>query len=259
MKTMVRRLAAGCAVATIAYSLYGFDLFDEFKRRIEQAFVDPAAQDLTALTCMNGWTGADPLGLVSAMPPSIGLNVRVYNNIVQPVCPMFTAALQGQSFNYLTIPVLQVEKGLPFNVDVAVRGMAYGVFMFYGAGVKWTAFKSFLFGVPDVALSFFYNSMSAADILSFNSTSLAATVSVGLPIIKPYVTAAYDSGMLTVADTLLRERGIPLSTLEGKFSGGTRLEIGLNLQPLPFIYANACYGLSVYGNTGFSGSVGLRF
>lgn len=259
MNGMIRKIAGACAIAVAASGLHGFDLFEEFRQRLQQDVADPVAQDLTALTCMNAWNGADPLGFVTAVPPSIGLNIRVYSTFVQPVSSIFSAALQDQPFNYLFVPIAQVEKGLPFNVDVAIRGMAYGTFVFYGAGVKWTAFKSFLIGIPDVALSLVYNQLSATDILSFTSTSLAATVSVGLPIIKPYLTAAYDSGTMSVASTLLQERGLPISQLEGKLSSGTRLEIGLNLQPLPFIYANACYGMSVYGSSGFSGSVGLRF
>jgi hypothetical protein len=228
------------------------DIFDDFKNQFQQQYVDPVTKDLTAITCGNSLNSGDSLDLFSVTPPSIGLSIRVTapmkkineDNII------FKNSLKD--VEYVFLPIIQIEKGLPAKIDLILRGMSLNNMTFYGVGIKYCLFKSPIPMMPQVSVAGFYNQLTAKDILSLNSNSISAIVSFGIPVVKPYLIIGLDNGELKV------DENVVLGGITGKLSGGLRYEAGINFSVLPIMYINFSYG-QAYGDTLMSLGLGLKF
>ncbi len=231
-------------------------VFEEFKNQFNQNYVSPFNKDITGVVCANTINGADNLGLFSTVPPSIGLNLKVTLNAKQISNDniILNQAFQDQNIKLIPFFALQVEKGLPFNVDLIGRYSGYSSFSFFSFGVKYK-FLSLPPLVPIVNLSLagFYNSLSVKNILSHVSESINLVVSVDkVPFIKPYLVVGVDTAQMKVHESI-----IP-GGLTNKFSSGMRYELGLNLSFIPFLYFNLGYSM-IYGTNGYSLNLGAKF
>jgi len=228
------------------------DIFEDFKNNFQEKYLNPVAKDLTAITCANSLNNGDNLELFSVTPPSVGLNIRIIAPMkkINEDNLLFKNSLKDAE--YVFLPVVQIEKGLPAKIDLILRGMSLGNMTFYGIGVKYCIFKSMIPLMPQVSVAGFYNQLTAKDILSLNSNSINAIVSFGIPVVKPYLIVGVDSGELKVDESVI------IGGFVGKLSGGMRYEAGLNISLLPVMYLNFSYGQS-YGDTLMSIGLGLKF
>lgn len=252
MKKNILKLVLLVVLTNVETKIFSADMFEEFKNNFQQQYVDPVAKDLTAVLCVNSLNQGSGLGLFSATPPSIGLNIRLY-------APMKKIASDNILFKdglgdveYIFLPVVQVEKGLPAKIDLIFRGISLGDVTMYGIGIKYCIFKSILPLMPEVSFAGFYNQLIAKDILSLNAISLNAIVSLGVPVLTPYVVIGIDNGNLKVDNNVI------LGDLSGKLSNGIRYEAGINLSLVPFMYLNFSYG-QAYSDTTMSAGIGLKF
>lgn len=238
--------------------LRSIDIFEEFKNNFQQQYLVPFTKDLTGLTCGGIVNNAESLNFFSAIPPSIGLNIRFYTPIkeIDSENIILQNAFQNQDLKYILMPIVQLEKGLPYNIDLIGRfsGYFYKGFIFYGAGIKYKII-SLPPGISilNISIAGFYNFLKVEDVLNFNSTSANLIVSLNkIPVITPYITIGLDNGELEVSDTL------GFSGLKGKFSNGLRYEGGINLSFLPILYLNLGYS-KIYNTEAYSLGLGLKF
>lgn len=244
-------------ILLIAVYLYS-DIFTEIKNKFEKEYVDPLTKDLTGVTCNGILNHSDALGWFNMSHPVLGVNFRSYVPM-KKVSENLKDIAKGLTQGYIFLPVAQLEKGLPWNIDIIFRGIGYGDILFLGGGLKYSFLK-----LPPVvpvihfSVAGFYNVLSIEEVLSLNSMSLNTCISLSIPVIKPYVVIGYDRGNLTIDKKFLDTRGLQLSELKGEFSGSMRYEAGLNLYLLPFVYINCSYS-HIYGDEGFSAGLGITF
>ncbi|MFN3967149.1 MAG: hypothetical protein ACK4JE_05580, partial [Endomicrobiia bacterium] len=87
-------------------------------------------------------------------------------------------------------------------------------------------------------------------------TSANIIISIGTPIVQPYLGIGYDSNELTAGEKAKEENPL-LKELKGR-STGTRIELGANISPFPFVYLYGGYASS-YGDTGYTAGLGIKF
>lgn len=241
---------------SITCYLYSIDIFEEFKNRVQNQYVDPFNKDLTGLICSNPLNTAESLGLFKAVPPSIGLDIGlsvILKNISSDNI-ILKQAFENQSFKYIPFSSLYLIKGLPFNIDLIVRFFGYSDVTFYGVGLKYK-FLSFPPVIPVVncALSVLYNKLDVKQILTHNSYSANFIVSIDkLPFIKPYILLGVDNSELTLDENL------GIGEIRSKFNNGMRYEVGLKLSFIPFIYFNLGYS-NIYQVDGYFLNLGAKF
>ncbi|MCX7956870.1 MAG: hypothetical protein N2643_03120 [Endomicrobia bacterium] len=243
-------------VSIILFSVinYNFasDIFEEFKNKVQQQFLAPFNKDITGAVCSATLNTAESLGLFSAVPPSIGLDIKT--TAVLKKISSDNLILGEMPTEYIPFLSVGIAKGLPFNFDLYIRFMGYSNFTFYGFGIKYK-FLSFPPVVPVVNLSVsaFYNILDVKEIFKHNSQSFNFIVSVDkIPFIKPYILVGLDNGELIVDDVL------GLGALENKYSGGLRYEAGIKFSFIPFIYINLGYS-KIYSEDGYTANLGLKF
>ncbi len=232
------------------------EVFEEFKNQFNQNYVSPFNKDITGVVCANVFNRGDSLGLFTAVPPSIGLNLKV-NLTTKQISKdniILNELFKDQNFKIIPFFALQVEKGLPFNIDLIGRYSGYSDFSFFSVGVKYR-FLSLppLVPVVNFSLAGLYNSLKVKEIFVHTSQSLNLIVSVDkVPFIKPYVVIGLDTAQMKVDDNV-----IP-GGMTNRLSSGMRYELGLNLSFIPFLYFNLGYSL-IYGDPGYSFNLGAKF
>lgn len=236
--------------------LYCADMFEEFKNRVQQQYIDPFTKDLTGIICANSLNTAESLGLFKAVPPSIGLDIRV-SLVLKNISPenvILNEAFKDMEFKYIPFSVLNLSKGLPLNLDLIGRFFGSSDFVFYGIGLKYK-FLSLppLIPVVNCAVGVFYNTLDVKKILKHTSYSLNIIVSVDkIPFVRPYILAGIDNAELVV------DEEVGIGEMKSKFNNGMRYEVGLKLSFIPFVYFNLGYS-NIYGVDGYSLSLGAKF
>ncbi len=234
------------------------DIFEEFKTNVQQQYLNPFTKDLAGITCGNIVNNAESLKFFSTLPPSIGLNIRLYVPIkeIDDGNIILQNAFQSENFKYIFIPVLQLEKGLPYNIDLIARfsGYFYKGFTFYGLGLRYN-----IFSLPpgmsiiNISIAGFYNFLKVEDVLDMNSNSLSLIVSLNkIPVISPYILLGVDNAEMEISERL------NLGKLKGEFSYGLRYEVGANISFLPLLYLNLGYS-KIYDKNAYSLGLGLKF
>lgn len=246
----------GIFLVKVSYFLYSVDIFEEFKNRVQDQYVNPFNKDLTGLICANPLNTAESLGLFKAAPPSIGLDMRasVVLKKISSENTILQQAFENQSFKYLPFSSLYLTKGLPFNTDLIFRFFGYSDVIFYGIGVKYR-FLSLPPVVPVInfAANIFYNVLNVKQILKHTSYSVNFLASVDkLPFVKPYVLVGLDNSELVV------DNALGIGEIKTKFSNAVRYELGLNLSFIPFVYFNLGYS-NIYSADGYFLNLGAKF
>jgi len=241
-------------ILSIVSNIEAVDIFEEFKDNIQDRYLKPFTKDLTGLVCGNILNDAEGLGLFTPFPPSIGLNIRVYSLIkeIDKENKILQYAFEGQQIKYLFLPILQIEKGLPYNLDLITRfsGYFYKDFIFYGFGLK---YKILSFSILNFSTAGFYNFLEVKDVLKMSCMSYNFIFSINkIPIVTPYITLGIDSGDLQV------DEKVSIGPMKSKFSNGIRYELGANFSLLPLFYLTLGYS-KIYDVYGYSLGLGVRF
>ncbi len=214
----------------------------------EEKYLDPLTKDIGSILSGGYYHCAENLGIPGF---DIGIrfplkNINENNTIIKS---------EDNKVNVIGVPIVQAEVGLPLNLDLIARAMSYEGLSIFGGGIKYTIFKikiPFDFSISGMAG---YTTLTH-DYIKANSTSGNIIVSVGTPIVQPYIGIGYDSTELTGGDKAKKENPI-LEDIKGK-SNGTRIEAGANISPFPFIYLYGGYTL-IYQDTGYTFGLGVKF
>jgi len=211
-----------------ASPLFAAEAFDNFKTVISaggtaaQASLDNFTKDLGALLGGGTYHNGKSLGFPGF---DIGIHVPMKkisddNNIVK-----------SADVDSVALPIVQVEIGLPANIDIIGRYSSILNSTLLGYGLRYGIFKPSIPGLPSVSVQGVMTNLDAAagsNKFKASNTSVSAVLSFNhLPVITPYLGVGYDTTSVTPDSSI--------STMTGSASG-TRVEAGLNLSIIPMTY-----------------------
>ena len=219
--------------------------FEDFRNLATSANLKPFALDLGGVLGGSSFHSGRALG----MP---GFDVRIIGS-AQSRPDRDDAILRDGGVKRFGFPMLQVEAGLPFKVDVIAHGSTGTGAKVVGGGLRYGLHKSAKVSpLPDLAVSFFGDSVSH-EYFSAAHYSVNATASVGLPIVKPFIGAGFDHTTVKVKSSLS-------PALEGTkaTARGARFSAGVDVSPMPLLHVHAAASL-LHGIPGADLGLGLRF
>jgi len=146
----------------------------------------------------------------------------------------------------MALPWAQLEIGLPFKLDLIVRGLSGTGLSYSGFGVRYGIFKSKLPLVPSVSAAVLSNSFEHTD---FEATTMSVNVVISfkIPFLSPYISVGSDQSTAKFI----------ASGIEGT-GASTRIEAGINLGLIPLTYLQIGGG-TANGDTIYSGGFGIKF
>lgn len=239
-------------------SLYALDIFEEFRKNLKQEYLATFSEDILGVINASLLNDAESLRFFTPFPFSIGLNIRLYSAFRQINSNNFILkeAFKDLDFKCISLPILQIEKGLPYNIDFIGRfsSFYYKDFMFYGAGLRYKVFcLPFVLPELNFGVAYIYNFLEVKKTLKVNSTSFNLITSLNkLPVVSFYFIFGLDNGELYVDESL------GVGNLKSSLSNKDRYEIGLNFSFIPFIYLNLAYG-KVYNLESYCLGLGMKF
>jgi len=219
--------------------------FDQFKSRVQNNLIKPFAKDLGGVLGGGDFHSGRALGFP-------GFDVQA-TAAVQFKPDKDNVILDAAGVKAFGVPRVQVEVGLPYNIDVIARGLsAYGGSIL-GGGLRYGIWKTKVLGMlPDIAVSAFGDRFDH-DLFKVSHFSFNLVVSFNLPVIKPYLGVGLDSTKVTIKDAA----NPALIGLSAK-STGSRITAGVDLTFIPFTHVYGAYSL-FNGNSGAEFGLGVRF
>ena len=225
--------------------------FDEFRNQVgpgvlkdvAQKNLDNFAKDVGALLGSGAAHQGKALGL-----PGFDVGIHVPGKKISDDDTIVKAA--GLDTVYL--PVIQAEIGLPKKVDLIGRFSSYQDSNLIGFGLRYGILKGGFPGLPSLSVQAIYNSLNVNandNKLKATTLSAAATLSIDLPAITPYLSAGIDSTTVDPDSTI--------STLQGKATG-YRVEAGVNLSLFPLTYLQLGGGL-INGDMSYTAGLGIKY
>ncbi|MDD5774004.1 MAG: hypothetical protein PHX78_11120 [bacterium] len=184
-----------------------------------QTEVDSFGKQVGFLVARRQYRGANPLGVIGF---DLGLEVTAVKLDDKSLWTKLDSTWSTPS--YLALPVVHVKKGLPFNIDVGLRGgLAPNTGLsLMGGEISYSPLAGNI-AMPAVNLFLAYSVLNGGKNFDVNSTSFGASISKGLGIVTPYAGLSLDRSKLSVKD-------LPL--LQGVTKSGLRQFIGLRLNML---------------------------
>lgn len=221
------------------------DQFEDFKKRAATSLLEPFAKDIGGLLGGGSFHMGRSLGFPGA---DVGVHLTLQR---EPSSD--DKILKDANVSNLVLPMAQAEIGLPYNVDVIVRGITYQEIAIVGAGVRYGLFKWKLLPLtPAMSVSAITHVFNHS---FFSVTHYAANVvvDVSVPIVSPYVGVGLDYTTIKIKEST----DASLVGLTASASG-LRASGGLNLKFLPFIYLHGGYTY-LHGQQGYEAGLGIRF
>lgn len=159
--------------------------------------------------------------------------------------------LKDKNIDSLTMPWIQVEKGLPLKIDLVLRGASSDNLSLVGYGLRYNLVA---LSILDVSAMYTMSSLRS-DFIKASANDLTVLASVNIPIIKPYLGISQISTTVNPGDKAVEATPL-LAGMKGTASG-TLIEAGLNISPFPFFYLHG--GMIVSGGSGYTAGAGLKF
>lgn len=147
---------------------------------LNQSQFKPLAHDLVAALSYKALTPAEPLGIT-------GFDLGVGVSAIETSSGASWGVAEGSERNYLALPRLSIQKGLPFDVDVGgffATAPGTGI-QFFGGEVKYAVFDGG-FAFPAVAVRAAATRLSGVEQLDLDTRSVELTLSKGLLNFTPY-------------------------------------------------------------------------
>lgn len=244
MKKFHAGVLAAVAVVCVS-SILRAAPFDEFKDRASSELLKPFARDLGGLLGgadfhsgrSVGFPGFD-VGGVGVIQSKPGSDNKIFND----------AGVKA-----FGLPLVQAAIGLPFNVDLAVRGVSAAGISIVGGGLRYGIYKSGLAKfIPDVSVSAFMDKLDH-DYFKATHYSMDVSASFDIPVIKPFVGIGFDNTKVEV-----KQAANPLLAGVSATSKDMRYTAGINFSPIPLIYVFGAYSI-FHGVPGMQFGMGARF
>ena len=230
--------------------IFAADAFDNFNTivslggTVAQKALDNLATDMGALLGGGSYHEGKSLGF-----PGFDIGVQVPTKKISDD----NAIVKSADVSSVALPLLQVEIGLPANIDLIGRYSSVLNSTLSGVGLRYCIFKPSIPGLPSVSVQAVMTNLDVSvknNKFDASTTGVNAVVSFDhLPIITPYAGVGFDSTEVKPDSTI--------STLKGTASG-TRIEAGINLTLLPFTYLKLGAAMAG-GSTDASVGLGVSF
>jgi len=234
-KILPAMLALGCASASAS------DL--DSINALAQSQFRSLAENLGAATVYKAVSPAEPLGVLG-FDASLSVSAT---EIDEQVFEIANGAADWD-MSMLPLPRLQLQKGLPFNIDIGASYTAVPEISanLIGAEVKW-AFIGGGIATPAVAARLSYSKLSGIDELDVKNTAVDVSISKGFAVLTPYA----GVGLVRSESTPRNVAGLTAETVnDTRLFAGLNINFGINL------------GLEVdtfAGLTSYTAKVGVRF
>jgi hypothetical protein len=149
---------------------------------------------------------------------------------------------EGQDFpDYLAVARLSLQKGLPFDIDLAANAAMIPdtSIVLLGGGLQWTIINE-PFPVPNIALRFGHTQLLGLKTLAAQTTQVETLASLGFPpginLIKPYAGVGFSWATAQSKTSFVRETGTQPVEIDAKASWEELYGIfGLQLSLLPLV------------------------
>jgi hypothetical protein len=156
----------------------------------------------------------------------------------------------SDSYSYIPVPRLHVQKGLPFNIDIGAMYVAVpdSNIKIWGLEAKYAILEGSVV-TPAVSVRASYSKLQGVDELAMDTKSLDLLISKGFLMFTPYagvsmikINGSEDSNLVTLTDVDETE---------------TRILLGLQVSPFPLLIVNA---EASFGNVSqYALKIGMRF
>ncbi len=143
-----------------------------------------------------------------------------------------TKVFNGDTYSYISVPRLHVQKGLPFNIDVGAMYVAVpnSNIKIWGLEAKY-AFLEGSVVTPAISVRASYSRLQGVDELAMDTKSLDLLISKGFLMFTPY------AGISMVR--IHGSENSDLVTLNSVDESDKRLIMGLQVSPFPLLIINA--------------------
>ncbi|OQA92266.1 MAG: hypothetical protein BWY26_00380 [Elusimicrobia bacterium ADurb.Bin231] len=261
---MVKRFLAVVVCFLLSVPVFAAEIsFDELKNNLSKTCVEPMAKDIGSVLAGNMFRSGTSIGTHFKWVPGIQVGVAVAGSLK----PREDNVILQQGFGSATepkdaifgLPFAQVGLGLPFGIDVVVRGAPeMQEIKLMGVGLKKTIIERGFASVK-IGLSAMY-SHNRLEYTSFKAetNSFTGIFSVKVPLVEPYIGVAIDKTSLeteftpTELMTASNPVNIDVTTTDPRYVAG------LNFYTVPLTYINIA-GTYLGDHMGVDVGVGLKF
>ncbi len=229
---------------TIAGNVHA-DPFSDFKNQVTDALLKPFAKDLGGIIGAGSFHTGRSLGF-----PGVDAGVHF---AIQSKPDKSDMVLKNANIKAFGLPIVQGEIGLPFNIDVILRGVTVQEVAMVGGGLRYGLFKLKMIPLsPGIAVSALGNVLNH-NYFSINHQAVNIMADLSVPIVSPYLGIGFDRTKIKIKEA----SSAALVGLEASATG-TRLTLGVNIKPLPLVYIHGA-ATRFNGNTGYEGGAGVKF
>jgi len=234
--------------------VFAGNVFDNFKDQltnvtvpIAQDNLDNFAKDLGAVMVAGSYHSGKSLGF-----PGVDVGIHAPMKSVSDK----DAIVKATGLNYISFPTLQVEIGLPSDLDLLVRYSSIYNANLVGGGLRYGILRNSMPFLPNISVQGIYNTLTVTnDTNKFTATAMnvSAIASFNLPIVDPYVGVGYYSATVTP------DASIPTPQADMKGNGsGYIAEAGVNMGLIPLTYLQIGVAM-INGDIGGTLGLGVRF
>lgn len=219
-------------VVACAFAANPFDQFNNslsgVASSVAQENLDNFAKDFGVLLGAGSFHQAKVLGFPGI---DIGIHVPAIKTSDK------NTIVKASNIDYMYLPILQAEIGLPSKFDILCRFFSYESTMLIGGGFRYGILKSIVPVVPSVSLQALYTQFDTnlgVNKFKADDIGINALVSFDLPVVVPYASIGYNSTNIIPDSSITNIKSqINLMRIEGgvNFSlfPATYLQLGASL------------------------------
>ncbi len=159
----------------------------------------------------------------------------------------------ASDISFIAMPTVQVGLGLPMDIELMARAISVPFqdesLSLYGGGIKKNVSPHLpIPAMPDIAIIAAYHRFKAGDILTSGHFSLDLAVSKSFLVITPYAGFGIDWTKMDIEYTYVEDNPLlPNEPVEHTIdTRTTRLTLGLNVTPFPFVKLFADYNIGKF-------------
>ncbi|MBI5417048.1 hypothetical protein HZA55_03765 [Candidatus Poribacteria bacterium] len=233
---------------------YAKDLGFNTSLGFTQDNVKTFAKELGGAIAYRQYQAAKPLGLTGF---DLGLQVNI--------SPIKNKDVWNKVYSYagtkdapavLPIPMIFVKKGLPFNIDLGVRGLPVpGTNLtIMGGNLKYSILEGTI-ATPAVGITVDYSQVKGSKDFDLNVLTANASISKGFGPLTPYGGIAMDQTDLKITNSTLKQ--LTTNPLSNAKASGTRLFAGLRFALLPILAITGEVNMGEVTSYGLTAAVGF--